>query len=53
MGRALFNVVMYALFGFMLSVAGVSITTKPAEFLCLLGILMAVDFMSFVHGRNS
>lgn len=47
------HVLLYALFGTILSVLGVGIAVKPVEFLCLLGILMAVDISSFMEGRRS
>ena len=47
-----FGLVMYSLFGLVLSIAGVSVTEKPIEFLLLLGILIAVDLQAFHRGLS-
>lgn len=47
------HVLLYALFGIILFVSGVGITDKPVEFLCLLGILMVIDILSFRQGSKS
>ena len=48
----LVNLVLYWVFGFMLTKAGVSVTEKPFEFFTLLGILMLVDIVSHVIARR-
>lgn len=47
-----FNLLMYGLFGFMLSFSGVGVLEHPWNFLTLVAILIAVDIRSHNDGLN-
>lgn len=46
------GITLYALFGFVLSLAGVGVMEKPIEFITLLAILIVVDISSHTNGLN-
>ena len=50
--KTVFSVVMYALFGYLLSVGGITAFKDMGLFLSLLGILMIVDLTSYIQGRR-
>lgn len=44
---------MYGMFGFVAAEAGIGIMTKPTTFIILLILLISIDTISFINGRNS
>lgn len=46
------NLVLYGVFGALLSIGGIGVLTQPGLFLVLLGILIAVDINSHIKGLN-
>ena len=51
--KLVINMVLYVLFAQLLTIGGIDIVNHTGLYLALLGILMAVDLMSYIDGRKS
>ena len=47
------SLLLYALLGVMLDIAGVPVMEKPVEFILILALVMAIDITSFKQGLRA
>lgn len=50
--KIIISTLLYGLFGLLLSLAGVGVTTQPGMFFALLGVVMFIDIFGHISGSN-